>query len=77
MYGKGMRMARRQRNRLTVAYVSAATRAKNPRPGMHPDGFGLYLSVADTGAASWIYRFKLDKRSREMGLGSLDDVTLA
>jgi integrase len=44
---------------------------------MHADGHGLYLCVADSGAASWIYRFKIQKRSREMGLGSLDETTLA
>jgi integrase len=70
-------MARRQRDRLTAALINSVTRAKAPKPGMWPDGLGLYLCVSDSGAASWIFRFKIDKRSREMGLGSLDAVTLA
>jgi integrase len=75
-------MARRLRDRLTIAYINAATRAKSPKPGMHADGLGLYLQVADSGAASWIYRYKFrttgpKSRSREMGLGSLDDVGVA
>jgi integrase len=70
-------MARRLRDRLTTAFINSATRVKAPRPGMHPDGHGLYLCIGDSGAASWIYRFKISKRSREMGLGSLDDITLA
>ena len=56
--------------------LSAVHLRKKP-PGMHCDGRGLYLQVAADGARSWIYRFKLKKRARDMGLGSLDEVTLA
>jgi hypothetical protein len=38
-------------------------------PGRHADGGGLYLQVGSGGARSWVYRFKLDGREREMGLG--------
>jgi integrase len=68
-------MARRQRDRLTDKSIRAAT-GKKPRPGMWADGLGLYLAVADSGSASWLYRYKFNKRPREMGIGSLDDVTL-
>ena len=45
--------------------------------GMHPDGDGLYLCVSfNPELASWIFRFKIDGRGGEMGLGSLRDVTL-
>jgi integrase len=47
------------------------------QPGMHCDGLGLYLQVTDSGSRSWVYRFKLKGRSRDMGLGSLVDVSLA
>jgi hypothetical protein len=47
----------------------AVERAKN-KPGMHPDGGGLYLQVTANGA-SWVYRFMLNGRAREMGLGPL------
>jgi integrase len=40
------------------------------KPGMHADGGGLYLQVT-AGGASWIYRYMLNGRSREMGLGPL------
>jgi integrase len=40
------------------------------KPGMHSDGDGLYLQVTN-GGASWIYRFMLNGRPREMGLGPL------
>jgi integrase len=70
-------LARRQRDRLTTAYINAATRVKSPKPGMHADGLGLYLAVSTSGSASWIYRYKLNKHSHDMGLGSLDQLTLA
>jgi len=40
------------------------------RPGMYCDGDGLYLQVGEAGA-SWLYRFMLNGRAREMGLGPL------
>ena len=36
---------------------------------MYPDGGGLYLQVTGAGAKSWIYRYTLAGRTREMGLG--------
>lgn len=59
-------------NRLTALVV---TRAK--KPGMHPDGGGLYLQVTKSGAKSWIYRFMLKGKARHMGLGPLSAVSLA
>ena len=59
-------------NRLTALFVSRA-KAK----GMYPDGDGLYLQITAGGARSWIYRYMLHGRAREMGLGSLRDFSLA
>jgi hypothetical protein len=47
------------------------------RPGMYADGAGLYLQVTSEGAKSWIYRFSLNGKAREMGLGSLSAIGLA
>lgn len=44
--------------------------------GLYPDGGGLYLQVAKGGSKSWLYRFKVDGRTRWHGLGSARDVTL-
>ena len=44
---------------------------------MYADGGGLYLQVTSSGAKSWIFRFSLRGRAREMGLGPLNAVTLA
>jgi integrase len=39
-------------------------------PGFYPDGGNLYLQVTGAGAKSWILRYTLERKSREMGLGS-------
>src|SRR5215467_2179336 len=45
-------------------------------PKLHPDGAGLYLQIKPGGARSWIYRFRLNGKTRDMGLGSLTDASL-
>lgn len=50
----------------------AVERAK--QPGMYHDGRGLYLHVGPTGGKSWIFRYQLDGRPRQMGLGPFPDV---
>lgn len=44
--------------------------------GLHADGGGLYLQVAASGSKSWIYRYQLNGRRRDMGLGSVDVFSL-
>ena len=62
----------RQTNRLTVRGITAEN-----RPGMYADGGGLYLQVARGGSKSWVCRFMLRRKSRDMGLGGIDVVSLA
>jgi hypothetical protein len=64
-------MARSHR-RLTALSI---TRKK--QPGYYADGDGLYLQVTNTDARSWILRYMLAGRRREMGLGALSEVSLA
>jgi integrase len=45
--------------------------------GYHLDGKGLYLLVKPTGAKSWVLRFALNGKKREMGLGAFPEVGLA
>jgi integrase len=59
-------------NRLSAKEVEKITAA-----GMYADGAGLYLQVTSAGAKSWILRYSLAGRPREMGLGSLRKVSLA
>jgi hypothetical protein len=46
------------------------------KPGMHPDGGGLYLQITPSGARSWVYRYMIGSKERYMGLGPLARVTL-
>lgn len=41
---------------------------KNASPGRHTDGDGLHLLVKKSGARSWVYRFMLDGKARDVGL---------
>jgi integrase len=43
---------------------------KNAKPGRHADGGGLHLLVKESGARSWVYRFMLGGKSRDVGLGA-------
>jgi hypothetical protein len=61
----------RQNNRLSPISV-----AKKPA-GFHPDGHGLYLAVSPAGARSWILRYMLRGKSRDMGLGPYPGVSLS
>lgn len=46
-------------------------------PGRYADGNGLYLQVGKTGGKSWLLRYMLNGKAREMGLGALADVSLS
>jgi integrase len=52
---------------------------KTAAPGRHMDGTvrGLTLLVWSTGARSWVVRYQLDGRRRDMGLGPYPEVSLA
>jgi integrase len=64
--------------RLTAIGVDRIRRAPaGEKIGVHSDGGGLYLQVTPSGAKSWLYCYRLHKRSREMGLGPLHAVSLA
>lgn len=45
--------------------------------GYHADGAGLYLQVTKAGNRSWIFRFQLNGKRREMGLGPVSVIGLA
>ncbi|OFW00147.1 MAG: integrase [Acidobacteria bacterium RIFCSPLOWO2_12_FULL_59_11] len=62
----------RQTQRLSVKGVAAKR-----KPGYYADGGGLYLQVSQVGSKSWIFRYMLNGKAREMGLGPLNTVTLA
>ncbi len=65
-------MATRQLHRLTALKIG-----KLDEPGQYPDGGNLHFQISKTGSRSWIFKFTLRGRSREMGLGPLSSVSLA
>jgi integrase len=67
-----------------VDLLNALKVARLKAPGVYLDGKGLYLQVLPSKkdnerrvTKSWLYRFMLNSRSREMGLGAFPDVSLA
>ena len=61
----------------TIGRLSALAVSRAKMKGLYHDGGGLYLQVSASGARSWVYRYMLHGKAREMGLGSLRDVSLA
>ena len=57
-------------NRLSVLEV------KSLPAGKHPDGGGLWLYKKDASSGSWFVRVVVHGRRREMGLGSIQEVSL-
>jgi integrase len=66
----------REINRLTHREAESIS-----RPGMHSDGGGLYLQVTEgtdgSIRKSWLFRYSVNGRERQMGLGPLKDIKLA
>ncbi len=65
----------------TINRLSHRTVEALKKPGMHSDGGGLYLQVTEgadrTPRKSWLFRYAVAGRERQMGLGPLNDVSLA
>lgn len=63
-------MTARTLNKLTAQEV------KSKPPGKHSDGGGLWLIKREGGGGQWVLRVTVHGRRREMGLGSMMDVSL-
>jgi integrase len=61
----------------TVKKLSAVLVSKLSSPGHYGDGDGLWLQISGSGSKSWVFRFTLAGRRREMGLGGLNAVNLS
>lgn len=59
------------KGRLNAKQVEALTDA-----GHYADGKGLYLQVSKWGTKSWVFKFTLGGRTRGMGLGPIDELSL-
>ena len=62
-----------------VALNSAKSVEAIKEVGYHTCAKGLYLQVSKQGTKSWLFRYTspITKKRREMGLGSLDFVSLS
>lgn len=58
--------------KLTAIMVS-----KVKEKGCYPDGGNLYLQVSATGTKSWLFRYMINGKAKNMGLGALNAVSLA
>lgn len=65
-------MAERTLHRLSPRRV--ATESKR---GRYADGGGLYLQVSEQGTKSWLFRFMLNGKARQMGLGPVHTISLS
>lgn len=59
-------------NKLSATKVKAIK-----KPGRHADGGGLYLKVRKSGSKGWVFIQMKNGKSKELGLGSCDVVSLA
>ncbi len=54
-----------------------ARKVETAKPGRHGDGRGLFLYVKPSGSRSWVLRYQVQGRRRDLGLGAYPDVSLA
>jgi hypothetical protein len=60
-----------------IERLSPLQASKLKEPGYYCDGAGLYLQIAKGGSKSWVFRYTVNGKAREMGLGSCATFTLA
>ena len=73
----GVEVKPRTRGSAAPGKLSALAAAARKLPGYLADGGNLYLRVAAAGSKSWSFVYTVNGRTREHGLGSFSDVTLA
>ena len=61
----------------TTHRLTAISASNIKKPGLYPDGAGLYLRVKPSGSRSWVFRYMHDRKPRYLGLGSAASVSLA
>jgi integrase len=66
------------RARLTAVNRLSATFVKQTKiVGLHLDGGGLYFQLTDAGGRRWFLRAKVGNKTRDIGLGILESISLA
>jgi len=60
------------------SHLLTDTKIKNAKKrGRLRDGLGLWMNVTNSGSKSWVYRWTIQGKAREIGLGSYPAVSLA
>ncbi len=59
-----------------IGQLTSVEVAKKQKQGRYADGGGLYLQVGPSGNKSWLFRYTLHAKAREMGLGPVHAVSL-
>jgi integrase len=66
-----------QKGSVLVGRLTALKVKSLVQPGRYGDGDGLWLQVRDAGRRSWLFRYTWHGRERQMGLGALNQISLA
>jgi integrase len=61
----------------TMERLSALRVTALKSPGYFADGGNLYLRITPSGARGWIFRYAINGRTRDMGLGAFPEISLA
>ncbi len=61
----------KQIEKLTPEFINSVD-----KPGMYPDGLGLYLQVSKWNTKSWLFRYSRNYKLRSLGLGATHTITL-
>jgi integrase len=75
--GKRLDAGRQDRMARTLNRLTAMKVAKAKKPGLLADGGGLYLRIAPGGSKQFIFRYAVNGRLRDMGIGPTHTVDLA
>ena len=54
----------------------SARKVQTAKAGKHSDGNGLFLLVKPTGGKSWVLRYQINGRRRDLGLGAYPALSL-
>ncbi|CAN7401995.1 tyrosine-type recombinase/integrase [Bosea sp. LjRoot237] len=62
---------------MAIERLTALGISRLSKPGMYADGGNLWLQVSPAGTRSWSIRFTINGKARQMGIGSVLDVSLS
>src|SRR5262245_61217713 len=71
-----MRNKKKPRGRHPYQRLTTVSLRSKHVPGRHADGNGLYLVVDPSGAKRWIWRGRIQGKRSDLGLGSVQLVSL-